>query len=699
MPAVIAVSPVFQFFTNSGLPLVGGKLYTYLTGTTTPTTTWQDQGQTVVNINPIILDARGECRLWLDPAISYRLALYDASDSLIYTVDNVSGPLSAADLGNCNNVALGDALVAVRQPALGAVCTTQHEVNYRTLSLRDFGALTDGSDAVPGIVAALAAAKLLGGARILAERGTYTCLSRWDYNGDNITIQGQGPGATRFLLQHADAVGIGMMHATTPGLISNVQLLDCTVDYDTSFGPNPSTCEVIAGEFANGLAIDNVVVNRGGKALALRGCSNVWIPRLYWTASDGQVGTGRVGILLSRTTVTYTAGDKWGKGINIGAFVLLAPHTPGSGTWNVESGIKIECGEAVRVAAATRIMGARRAFDFARTVTFTAEQTRDVQIAGSLTLAERAVRFTTTVLTEILSDIVFRGLQATGTGLANTNAFEMNANTAVTGLEFDGCHFVDWNFQQFAAGVINRLSLTDNRIEHNLANASGFRLPTVTGFVISGNRITNLNVTTPADGVSFTGASSGGAITGNTISGYATGVALANVSTSVVRGNALAGNTVDVTGAGTNAIQGKPIAAKAFLNGANQTTALTTAVKVALNGESFDPFSTFDSTTNYRWTPGVIGTVQISASATITLPAAIAPSTYAAIHKNGVEVARGTTYYNTAASGAVVVTVACVDQTAAVGDYYELFVLCDAAGTKNILFGASLTFFSGVVIP
>ena len=51
----VNLSPVgngFQFFTNNGEPLVGGKLDTYQAGSTTPLTTYTDSSGLIANTNP-----------------------------------------------------------------------------------------------------------------------------------------------------------------------------------------------------------------------------------------------------------------------------------------------------------------------------------------------------------------------------------------------------------------------------------------------------------------------------------------------------------------------------------------------------------------------------------------------------------------------------------------------------------------------
>lgn len=91
MTAIIAGLPKVQFTDATGVPLVGGTLDVYLAGTTTRTNTWQDRSQLTLNSNPITLDARGECLLWLDPALTYKMVLKNAAGVEQYTADNVLG--------------------------------------------------------------------------------------------------------------------------------------------------------------------------------------------------------------------------------------------------------------------------------------------------------------------------------------------------------------------------------------------------------------------------------------------------------------------------------------------------------------------------------------------------------------------------------------------------------------------------------
>jgi hypothetical protein len=98
----VSLPPFFllHFFdpNNTGVPLSGGKLFTYIAGTSTKQPTYTDSTQTVQNSNPIILNSRGECSMWLDQTLVYKLVLAPANDtdpptSPLNTVDNVITPV------------------------------------------------------------------------------------------------------------------------------------------------------------------------------------------------------------------------------------------------------------------------------------------------------------------------------------------------------------------------------------------------------------------------------------------------------------------------------------------------------------------------------------------------------------------------------------------------------------------------------
>jgi len=92
----VNLSPIgngFQFFTTTGLPLVGGKIYTYQAGSSTPLATYTDNTGTVANANPIVLgsDGRPADEIWLTYGYNYKFILKTADETTIQTYDNLYG--------------------------------------------------------------------------------------------------------------------------------------------------------------------------------------------------------------------------------------------------------------------------------------------------------------------------------------------------------------------------------------------------------------------------------------------------------------------------------------------------------------------------------------------------------------------------------------------------------------------------------
>jgi hypothetical protein len=110
-----------QFFTNSGVILSGGKLYTYAAGTTTPKASYTSSSGNTAHTNPIILDSAGRVpggEIWL-LASPYKFALYTSADVLIATYDNISG-IGAAKFQVQNFTGTGSQTVfTLSNPSLG----------------------------------------------------------------------------------------------------------------------------------------------------------------------------------------------------------------------------------------------------------------------------------------------------------------------------------------------------------------------------------------------------------------------------------------------------------------------------------------------------------------------------------------------------------------------------------------------------
>lgn len=112
--------------------LVGGKLYSYLAGTTTPTPTYTDESGTTPNTNPVVLDARGEANVWIDETIAYKFVLTDSDDVQIWSLDNVR-------VGEDLAIPGGADLIGFLQAGTGAVARTVQSKLREYIDLEDFG--------------------------------------------------------------------------------------------------------------------------------------------------------------------------------------------------------------------------------------------------------------------------------------------------------------------------------------------------------------------------------------------------------------------------------------------------------------------------------------------------------------------------------------------------------------------------------
>lgn len=100
MSSILAGYPKISFYISSTdnlgnaitIPAAGYKINTYTTGTATPATTYSDQDAQTSNANPVVLDSNGQATIFLDPTVTYRFVITDASDNTIYTIDDITAP-------------------------------------------------------------------------------------------------------------------------------------------------------------------------------------------------------------------------------------------------------------------------------------------------------------------------------------------------------------------------------------------------------------------------------------------------------------------------------------------------------------------------------------------------------------------------------------------------------------------------------
>jgi hypothetical protein len=224
----VNLSPVggaaVQFFDNSGNVLTGGKLYTYLAGTTTPAATFTSNTGLIFHSNPIILDAAGRVpaggEIWLTNGQEYKFVLETSTNVQLLSVDNISGngdptslfytpapdsllapgPLTVKSaLDQITNDEDGSSTIGFIQAGLSAVARTAQSKMRETISVKDFGAVGDGTtDDTVAIQAAIDAAATIGhssnyGAAVFFPSGRYIISATIDLPGAQyVSLFGEG---------------------------------------------------------------------------------------------------------------------------------------------------------------------------------------------------------------------------------------------------------------------------------------------------------------------------------------------------------------------------------------------------------------------------------------------------------------------------------------------------------------------------
>jgi len=95
------IEPIARIFTNAGAVGVGYKYYFYLTGTTTPVTTYQDINLTVANTNPVLSDANGRFpEIWYSDLSQLKLIVKDSLDNTVETCDPVGATAEIVSLND-----------------------------------------------------------------------------------------------------------------------------------------------------------------------------------------------------------------------------------------------------------------------------------------------------------------------------------------------------------------------------------------------------------------------------------------------------------------------------------------------------------------------------------------------------------------------------------------------------------------------
>jgi hypothetical protein len=262
----------WQFFDDNGNPLSGGKLYTYLAGTTTPAVTYTSITGLTANANPIVLDAAGRPtqQVWLTSGVSYKFVVKTSTEVTIRTYDNLCSVNDFSTFANTSDPALGDALVGFRQSnasgnLTGSVAKTVHQKFQEIVSVKDFGAVGDGTtDDSAAFQAAFNYANLQGGGVVYMPPGVYrkadTANNIWTMYS-NTTLRGDGDCSVIFFddKPSVSRSNNDMLTCSNTNNINfeNFKILGTALTYLSS--TNQKQC--LTGQFIDQLRMVNVTIS------------------------------------------------------------------------------------------------------------------------------------------------------------------------------------------------------------------------------------------------------------------------------------------------------------------------------------------------------------------------------------------------------------------------------------------------------
>ena len=229
---------------------------------------------------------------------------------------------------------------------------------------------------------------------------------------------------------------------------------------------------------------------------------------------------------------------------------------------------------------------------------------------------------------------------------------------------------------------LNSVNFVPSSAESLTVSLNGVIQAPISSYTVSGSTLTFASALTSSDSIDFIIAERG--------------ITLQTPSAGSVGTSQLASNAVDLTskvtgtlplangGIGSTTLSGAGIANTplvAVRSSTGQTISNNTDTKVQLDTEMIDTDNTFDSSTNYRWSPSVAGKYYITGTVSININSA-GKYLQAKIYKNGSMIS----YQQGIAEGTnatYTVTVDVIDDNDG-DDYYELYIRQNTGGNSSL---------------
>jgi len=350
----------WQFFTNAGVVLNGGQLFTYAAGSSTLLPTYTDSTLATPNGNPILLNAygRSNTEIWLQNNVGYKFVLQDANSNTIGTWDNVVG--------------------------INSVVTTASEWVSNNLVVTYATATTF---TVPGNQTSIFTVNRR--LQYFLTAGTfYGYVSASTYDGTSTTTVTIVPDSTN-LNATLSAVNYGILNPTNPSVPQNylntLQPVNSSLSGSTPL--NFSATNGSAGVFAAGAW----GVTSSGGAVQLRMTAQYATQAAAYAAAAGGTYATQIPMSVNTSTGALTF-DSAGVGTTFGGSVTTTNHIgPGSGLTGYAAGLSI----GGNAATATNGLTTGNYNAYAPTLTGTgATGTWNINVTGTAATATTALAVT-----------------------------------------------------------------------------------------------------------------------------------------------------------------------------------------------------------------------------------------------------------------------------------------------------------------